>query len=227
MFRMSQGWLSISETGPFEGTLLVNPLLSRATAYYLLRPFFSPKRSAADPTAETFDEAFLADNNWLLNSPQDSWLQGATPGRGQELNNALHPHLQLPKSMTHVPRVRPGDYVAWHCDSIHAVDRIHAGTSDSSVLYIPTCPLTVNNAQYLLRQREAFLEGTPSPDFGGGIGESKHAGRPGVEDVQTASGGDEGMRAFGLAAWDSDEAGLTSGQREVMDRANKILGFYD
>jgi hypothetical protein len=44
-FRMFQGWMSLSKTGPFEGTLLVNPLLAKATAYYLLRPFFSPKPS--------------------------------------------------------------------------------------------------------------------------------------------------------------------------------------
>ena len=30
---------------------------------------------------------------------------------------------------------------------------------DSSVLYIPACPLTETNAEYLVRQREAFFEG--------------------------------------------------------------------
>lgn len=134
MFRMFQGWLSMSHTGPFEGTLLVNPLLSRATAYYLLRPFFSPKKPAQDPTAETYEEAFLTPSNWVLNSPQDSWLQGASLGHGQELNAQLHPHLNLPSSMVHMPRVRPGDYVSWHCDTIHAVDKVHAGKSDSSVM---------------------------------------------------------------------------------------------
>lgn len=32
MFRMFQGWLSLSHTGPWEGTLLVNPMLKEATA---------------------------------------------------------------------------------------------------------------------------------------------------------------------------------------------------
>ncbi|KAI6791528.1 DUF1479-domain-containing protein [Hortaea werneckii] len=235
MFRALQGWLAMSETGPYEGTLLVNPLLSRATAYFLLRPFFSPKKGSADPAAETYDEAFLSPNNWELERSPSSWLQGATPGHGQELRHWLHPHLnlQMPhpqstgkSSMVHAPRVNPGDYVSWHCDTIHAVDGIHAGKTDSSVLYIPSCPLTVQNAKFLAKQREAFLNGWPCPDFGGGVGESQHVGRPGVQDVEKVNAGD-GMQAFGLKAWDSDAAGLQPGQREVMDRANKILGFYD
>jgi hypothetical protein len=224
MFRMYQGWLSLSETGPFEGTLLVNPLLSRATAYYLLRPFFSPKKPAQDPTSETYEEAFLSPTNWTLDQTQTSWLQGASLGHGQELNAQLHPHLNLPSSMVHMPKVNPGDYVSWHCDTIHAVDKVHAGKSDSSVMYIPACPLTESNAKFAVRQREAFLNGTPCPDFGGGVGESQHVGRPGVEDVRKVDPVG-GMRAFGLEPWDASADGLTQGQRSVMERANKILGF--
>ncbi|KAF2215823.1 hypothetical protein CERZMDRAFT_34315 [Cercospora zeae-maydis SCOH1-5] len=224
MFRMFQGWLSLSSTGPYEGTLLVNPLLSRATAYYLLRPFFSPKRAAQDPTAENYEEAFLTADNWKLNPEQDSWLHGASKGHGQELCPQSHPHLNLPSSMVHVPRVGPGDYVSWHCDTIHAVDKVHAGKSDSSVLYIPACPLTVSNAKFAARQREAFLQGAPCPDFGGGVGERRHIGRPGVQDVHKVNPV-EGMRAFGLRAWDPAEPGLSEGQRTVMKEANKILGF--
>ena len=102
--------------------------------------------------------------------------------------------------MVHVPQVNPGDYVAWHCDSLHAVDKVHNGTGDSSVLYIPACPLTEANARYLVRQREAFLEGTPGPDFPGGAGESSHSGRMGQSDVKTL-GGVEGLRAMGLEGW--------------------------
>jgi hypothetical protein len=117
VFRMAQGWLSMSETGPFEGTLLVNPLLSRATAYLLLRPFFSPIIQATNPAADDFPGDFLASDNWRLDEPPNSWLHGASPGMGQELRGFLHPHLELNKTMTHVPVVQPGDYVAWHCDS--------------------------------------------------------------------------------------------------------------
>jgi hypothetical protein len=230
-FRMFQGWLSLSTCGPFEGTLLVNPLLARATAYYLLRPFFSPKRGV-EPGAQTASEAvntsidFLASKNWELDTTPSSWIQGATPGHGQELSHLLHPHLHLQNSMIHMPTVRPGDYVAWHCDTIHSVDKTHAGKSDSSVLYIPTCPLTEDNAKYLVRQREKFVKGIPSPDFGGGVGESEHKGRLGVDDLEGVIG-EEGRRAMGLMEWDADAEGLTLGEREVLDRANKILGFYD
>lgn len=232
MFRMFQGWLAMSSTGPYEGTLLVNPLLSRATAYYLLRPFFTPKHTPQHSTDSdaAYPSSFLSPDNWTLDlSRTNTWLQGATPGHGQELRHALHPHLDLPRSMVHVPRVAPGDYVSWHCDTIHAVDALHRGAHDSSVLYIPSCPLTVANAEFLARQRACFLEGVPCPDFGGGVGESQHVGRPGVDEVRAADGSTtgDGMKAFGLEAWDSDEAGLMPGQREVMDRANKILGFYD
>lgn len=230
-FRMFQGWMSLSNTKPFEGTLLVNPLLAKATAYYLLRPFFSPKRGV-EPGAQTASEAttnsddFLASDNWEMDTTQNSWVQGATPGHGQELSHLLHPHLNLQKSMIHMPEVRPGDYVAWHCDTIHAVDKTHAGKSDSSVLYIPACPMTEDNANYLLRQREEFINGTPSPDFGGGVGEAEHVGRVLPEDMPQLVG-EEACRAMGLAEWDSGERNLTPGEKVILDRANKILGFYE
>jgi hypothetical protein len=220
-FRMMQGWLSLSTTSAFQGTLLVNPLLAKATAYYLLRPFFTPKRGAVSPGAQTAAEA-----NWSMDTPPTAWLHGATPGHGQEFSHLLHPHLALQRSMIHVPTVRPGDYVAWHCDTIHAVDKTHAGTTDSSVLYIPACPMTEGNATYLARQRDHFVAGTPSPDFGGGAGESAHVGRVSVDNVAEFVA-EDGARAMGVAEWDADAAGLTPGQRVILDRANKILGFYE
>ena len=48
--------------------------------------------------------------------------------------------------------------------AIHAVDKIHVGKDDSSVMYIPACPLTEANAGYLVRQREAFFEGRSPPE---------------------------------------------------------------
>ncbi|KAI4740607.1 DUF1479-domain-containing protein [Aureobasidium sp. EXF-12298] len=228
MFRAAQGWLSLSTIKAREGTLLVNPMLKHATAYYLLRPFFSAKRGPMNPATGGFDDSFLAPENWVLDRPQTSWLQGASLGKAQELRNALNPHLELNSTMVHIPEIRPGDYVAWHCDQIHAVEQQHEGTADSSVLYIPTCPLTINNAEFLARQRQAFLEGLPNPDFGSGAGESGHIGRPSLEDVEEASQGkDAGLVAFGLQEWDSSAAGLSEAQRELFDRANKVLGFYD
>lgn len=71
-----------------------------------------------------------------------------------------------------------------------------------------------------------MMIGVPCPDFGGGEGESKHIGRPLAENLAKASD-KVGLRAFGLMEWDSTEPGLSSGQREAMDRANKALGFYE
>jgi len=186
----------MSNTGPGEGTLFVNPLFRLATAYYLLRPFFSPKNSNREASG------FLDELNWELDTEQSSVLQGASLGHTLELTDALHPHLELSKTMVHVPEVKPGDYVAWHCDSLHAVDKIHAGKADSSVLYIPACPLTETNAGYLVRQREAFLNGTPGPDFPGGIGESEHAGRMTKQAVEVA-GGKEALSVMGLGPWET------------------------
>ncbi|KAM5345919.1 hypothetical protein ACJ41O_011780 [Fusarium nematophilum] len=192
MFRMWQGWMSMSRTGPGEGTLLVNPLMKLSTAYVLLRPFFEAKKSRGE-------EGYLDQENWAFTAGEamTSELQGATPGTGQECNDELHPHLDLERTMVHVPDIKPGDFVAWHCDTIHAVDKVHAGTSDASVLYIPVCPVTQQNAQYLVRQREAFRRGTPGPDFPGGAGESGHVGRP-TEGMLRGWADGEGRRAMGL-----------------------------
>lgn len=230
MFRMYQGWLSLSTCGPGEGTLLVNPLLKKATAYYLLRPFFSP-RKGVEQDSQTTTEAlsssaeFLHPNNWRLDHPQSSWIQGATPGHGQELNNLLHPHLRLPQTMIHIPTVQPGDYVAWHCDTIHAVDRIHNGATDSSVLYIPACPLTQGNAEFLVRQCKTFRSGRPSPDFGGGVGETQHVGRVDVKNDDLAWLGIEGLRGLGLKRWNREEKGLDLGEKMALRAANAVLGF--
>ncbi|KAI1137207.1 DUF1479-domain-containing protein [Hypoxylon sp. FL0543] len=219
MFRMFQGWLSLSSIPPGSGSLLACPMLQLTTAYLLLRPFFSP-RCRSGPN-------FLHENNWNLNVAQNSVIHGAVPGNGiQELSEAMHPHLRLDRTMVPIPRVGPGDYVLWHPDTVHAVDRVHAGLADSSVLYVPACPLTQTNALYLARQRKAFLLGHPAPDFAesGGFprpGERDHMGRPGVQDVNDA-GGEEGLRSMGLLPWD-ERAAASAAERELLRQANGIL----
>ncbi|KAK6208652.1 hypothetical protein QIS74_12170 [Colletotrichum tabaci] len=217
MFRMFQGWLSMSASGPREGTLLVNPLVQLSTAYFLLRPFFQPRRTASDVGTE----AFLREDNWAFTGGNEmtSELQGATPGHGQELSDALHPHLRLGETMVHVPRIRPGDFVVWHTDQIHAVDTVHQGRGDSSVIYIPVCPATDLNVEYLARQREAFLSGLPGPDFPGGKGESEHVGRPGEDAIRGA----EARRAMGLEKLVA--VGEGQAEREMIERANRALGL--
>lgn len=209
VFRMFQAWLAMSEMEGGEGHLMVCPMIKEATAYLLLRPFFSPGKS----------------DNWTLENPTTSLLQGAVPANGQELNPSLHPHLGLEDTMVHIPRVRPGDYVAWHCDTIHAVDKVHGGASDSSVMYIPACPLTEANAEYLARQRETFAEGLPAPDFpSSNEGESQHRGRLTPEYVMENIS-PEAQRAMGLVAFPADAKGVLEQERRVMTRANAILGF--
>ncbi|KAJ4202251.1 hypothetical protein NW767_006210 [Fusarium falciforme] len=218
MFRMWQGWMSMSHTKPAEGTLLVNPLMKLSTAYVLLRPFFQNKRGRASAN-------YLDEENWEFMGVDGmtSELQGATPGTGQECTDELHPHLDLERTMVHVPEIRPGDFVGWHCDTIHSVDKVHAGKTDSSVLYIPVCPVTQQNAEYLVRQREAFRRGTPGPDFPGGAGESGHVDRPTEEMLRGWADG-VGRRAMGLERLVIDE-GARPGAREAVEASNAALGF--
>ncbi|KAI2465361.1 DUF1479-domain-containing protein [Annulohypoxylon bovei var. microspora] len=220
MFRMFQGWLSMSNTKPLEGTLMVNPAMKLSTAYFLLRPFFQPVKNAN----QAFPDEYLAAENWkFTGSEMTSELQGATPGHGQELDAALHPHLDLENTMVHVPPIKPGDYVVWHCDTIHAVDKVHKGNSDSSVLYIPVCPVTELNSRYLARQRAAFLDGTPGPDFPGGRGEADHINRQTESSLRSYAASD-GLRAFGFEKL-VPAAADTNGAKNVTSLANEILRF--
>ncbi|RDA88634.1 hypothetical protein CP532_5835 [Ophiocordyceps camponoti-leonardi (nom. inval.)] len=217
MFRAWQGWLAMSDSGPRQGTLLVNPLMRLVTAYVLMRPFFRPLNE------DRGSDRFLEEGNWAFTGGGEmtSELQGAVPGFGQEVSDELHPHLQLERTMVHIPAVKAGDFVAWHCD----IDKVHAGTSDSSVLYIPVCPTTVLNGEYLLRQRAAFRNGTPAPDFPGGEGEARHVGRPSEEDMSCRPWSSaEGREAFGLERLSlRDGAGV--GEREAVGRVNALLGL--
>ncbi|KAL2110843.1 hypothetical protein VUR80DRAFT_615 [Thermomyces stellatus] len=224
MFRMFQGWLSLSEMQEGEQSLMLCPMLKHSTAYFLLRPFFSPLLPIEACTS--LDE-YLAEENWALEPVQSSILHGALPSYTQELNPFLHPHLCLPLSMITVPRLGRGDYILWHPDLIYAIDRpatsnpalsfMPPPASPTTIMYIPACPLTQTNALYLARQRKAFLLGHPSPDFGGDRGEREHMGRPGVQDVNEA-GGEDGLRAMGLLPF--EEGGEDAA---VVRMANSIL----
>ncbi|KAL9632329.1 MAG: hypothetical protein Q9204_003839 [Flavoplaca sp. TL-2023a] len=109
MYRMFQGWVAMSDIQGGHGHLKICPMIKEATAYMLLRPFFSPSKAQDNPR-------YLDVAHWPLENPVSSSLQGAVPANCQELNTELHPHLGLDDTMIYVPEVRPGDYVAWHCD---------------------------------------------------------------------------------------------------------------
>ncbi|KAJ7625588.1 DUF1479-domain-containing protein [Roridomyces roridus] len=188
IFRPWQGWTAMSSTGPGEGTLRVFPSLKLATAYWVLRPFFR----ARYPTS-----ASLSWENWNQLDLDGSAFPGSGLGTGLELNEVSHPHLRLSKTMISMPRVKPGDQVYWHCDTIHAVEGFHGGKEDSSVMYIPAVPLTVKNAQYLRDQRSNFLAGLPAPDFPGGPGESTFSGGATVENAYPGGSQALGFERFG------------------------------
>ena len=108
--------------------------------------------------------------------------------------------------------------------AIHAVDKIHEGKSDSSVLYIPVCPITKTNAEYVVRQRDAFLGGLPGPDFPGGKGESEHIGRPTLDYVAKHVQS-EGLQAIGLERLNGMEREDMIGGSIAIERANEILAL--
>lgn len=198
MLRFFQGWLSMSDTGPGEGTLHVCPLLTHSTAYTILRPFFDLK----------------------TNEPQlDNTFPGSVPGTCQEYNPVTHPHLDLETTMVSVPKVEPGDFVAWHCDSLHSVDKEHRGQNDSSVMYIPATPMCEMNVDYLLRQREAALAYSPPWDFpgAGGPGENGFKGALDWSSVRP-----EGLRAMGMGnqPWEITED-MSEGEKAAVNAANK------
>lgn len=216
MFRMFQGWLSLNHLPPGDGSLLLCPMIRLSTAYVLLRPFFSPiQDSPSNPD-------FLSPENWKLEKPMSSVIHGALPSYTQELNESLHPHLDLRRSMVQIPRLNPGDYLVWHCDAVYAFDPTQRPSEpDATVIYLPACPLTQTNALYLARQRKAFLLGQSSPDFGGSHGESTHMGRPGVQEVHDA-GGEDGLRSMGLLPWEEVDA-ADDCEEEMIEMANGIL----
>jgi len=91
-------------------------------------------------------------------------------------------------------------------------------------MYIPVCPTTEANAEYLARQRDTFLSGKPGPDFPGGKGESEHVGRPGLEFLAQHTN-EDGMQAMGLAKLEKKDWEQTKGASEAIEKANKVLGF--
>ncbi|OWT37385.1 hypothetical protein C362_04398 [Cryptococcus neoformans Bt1] len=215
VFRAFQGWTSMSDTGPTEGTLKIYPFIKELTAYTMMRPLFREKQSRA----ELPKEEYLSASNWELDF-ETSRFPNSPFARSQEYNDETHPHLELDRTMISIPRVKPGDQAWWHGDMIHSVESMHKGEGPSAVLYIPAVPLTPQNVDYIRDQRRSFMEGKPAPDFPGGVGESQFVGRGKVEDIESI----EGKQAMGLEPFDVNGQ-LTPGERHIREQANKVLGF--
>ena len=90
-------------------------------------------------------------------------------------------------------------------------------------MYIPVCPLTVGNVDYLARQRETFISGHPAPDFPGGKGESEHRGRP-LADYLGSHSDIDGRRAMGLASFDGGSSSIS--EASILKKANAALGVH-
>ncbi|KAK6845697.1 hypothetical protein PG995_015807 [Apiospora arundinis] len=203
MFRMFQGILALTTVEPGMVRLLPSPKLS--TAYFLLRPFFSPKQGPPEGREQSADwAAYLDASNWALDKEQNTIIHGAVPGHAQRVTESWHPHLQLRSSLVAPPVLRPGDYIVWHPDQAYAT---------SMLVYTPAAPLTQTNALFLARQRKAFQRGHPGPDFdstGSGLGsEAPHTGRLEEKDIAEV-GGEAGLQAMGLAPWTVSKSTLST-----------------
>jgi hypothetical protein len=76
----------------------------------------------------------------------------------------------------------------------HAVDPVHEGEGDASVVYIAACPSTAKNKAYVKTQLEAALAGKPPPDAPGlEIDETKLKGYNGYDGVS-----EEGKAVLGF-----------------------------
>ncbi|XDG03592.1 hypothetical protein ABKA04_003207 [Annulohypoxylon sp. FPYF3050] len=239
MMRLFQGILALTTVEPGMIRLLPSPKLS--TAYFLLRPFFTPKEGPPPQGAGPEEwNAYLDASNWTLEKEPSTIIHGAVPGHAQRVTAAWHPHLQLDKSLVTAPTLQVGDYIIWHPDQAYQFSNTNyrsnsrPQTSSSSgeasedntsmLVYTPAAPLTQTNALYLARQRKTFLRGHPGPDFdstGTGLGsEAPHTGRLGEKDIREV-GGEEGLQAMGLAPWNLSGSGAPSAHPHSHRRTHK------
>ncbi|KAK0630378.1 hypothetical protein B0T17DRAFT_468685, partial [Bombardia bombarda] len=228
IFRMYQGVIALSTIDPGLIRLLPSPKL--ATAYFLLRPFFSPKNKPPERRDGPEWEAFLDASNWTLDRDHSTIIHGAVPGHAQRLTELWHPHLHLRRTLVNIPTLQTGDYIIWHPDLAYHItsnpnvmasrapspppmggddddddDAAPPSRPVSVLVYVPAAPLTQTNALYLARQRKTFQRGHPGPDFdstGSGLGsEASHMRRPGETEIAQI-GGPAGLQAMGLAPFD-------------------------
>ncbi|KAJ8123533.1 hypothetical protein O1611_g9566 [Lasiodiplodia mahajangana] len=184
VFRAFQGWTALTAASPSCGTLMLYPNVRDVISYMLLRPFFSPPAS---------EEDVMDAHKWTFDSTSDHF-PGTMADQSQRLSISSHPHLRLPDCMTYIPTIRPGDTVWWHTDMCHAVDPAHNGAEDASVVYVPACPTTNTNKDYVRRQLQNALGGLPPPDrIGVELDERTLKGYRGFDGVS-----DEGRAALGF-----------------------------
>lgn len=97
-------------------------MLSLATAYIILRPFFSLRPELASRVSGGADIPLEADA-WVLDLDNPAF-PGSTPGKTQAITPVTHPHLRIDQTVVSIPRVEPGDQV--YCELSRRVrSRIH------------------------------------------------------------------------------------------------------
>ncbi|KIR34050.1 hypothetical protein I352_03283 [Cryptococcus deuterogattii MMRL2647] len=181
IFRAFQGWTSMSDTGPTEGTLKVYPLIKELTAYTMMRPLFRLEQNFLErsifqtPTGSLILRLHVSQTRLSLGTKNmmtkliliSNWTGLWSAFQGLSLGT------------------RHGGTEA---NMIHAVESIHQGKGPSAVLYIPAVPLTPHNVEYIRDQKRLFMQGRPGPDFPGGVGESQFIDRGKIEDIESTEG---------------------------------------
>lgn len=163
VFRMFQGIFSLgtgdrhrdSSSPPSSPPMAICALPVRlVTAYWLLRPFFSPRKPWVGKGQRAAD--FLDPSNWDLTPSQSPILHGAQPCHSQEINALLHPHLLLDRTLVPIPPLRPGDYVLFHPDVAYTMN-------PSLPLPMPTTAQTPPPTPQLSRRPSPSPSRSPSP----------------------------------------------------------------
>jgi hypothetical protein len=95
----------------------------------------------------------------------------------------------------------------------------------SQVFYNASTPLCPYNITSMIKQRNAFRDVVPPPDFYKDFGgpfevEAQHADHGArMENILTM----EGRQGLGLVPYDENEEGLTEGQRTIRKMANDAM----
>lgn len=209
-FRTLQGWLALSDNKTGEGTLKVVPSLKLAISYVMLRPLFWK-----DPPSGDIDDYEID-----VDTPK---FPGAQPSYGQlYLSDDFYPHLKQAKTCVGIPDVNKGDFVFWHSDTPHEVDKEHNGNGHSSVFYYGQTPLSITNIHTLLDTRRSFLANKSPIDYASQLTAEQSAREYQGADVKHIKN-DAGLRSMGLKEFDTEEEGLTPGQKNIRIIANKAL----
>lgn len=106
VLRTFQGWTALTPCVPGGGGLMLVPDIKVATAYFVLRPFF---------TAPEDGDHWKDPERWVIDE-ETGWFPGTYRWDSQLLSPESHPHLYLEDTLVSIPEMLPGDTVWWHAD---------------------------------------------------------------------------------------------------------------